>query len=228
MMPKHLNPDSARDPVPGAASESEGDHRQLRSLSRSPHPYHHLNADIPHAAHRLVYRTPSAPAAIAAPAPATTAPKSDDSSEPSSPFPTFTKESTPASESGTEADDEHFLKGLPAPKARLHKGLRGRNEHLSGTSTPTYSSAVLEQDEPRPDHADQGPKGAQGSNTMFWEDRNFRRTKELIRRALEFVITAALLAIVSLNQAARPVFAAWSLGIVPAVRNPLSMPCQTD
>ena len=48
----------------------------------------------------------------------------------------FGRDSVPGSDSGTEADDEHFLKGLPAPRSKLHKGLRGMNEVLSGVSTP--------------------------------------------------------------------------------------------
>ncbi|KAI1328762.1 hypothetical protein F5Y16DRAFT_367850 [Xylariaceae sp. FL0255] len=48
------------------------------------------------------------------------------------------RERTPTSDSGTEADDEHFLKGLPAPR-RLHKGLRTH----SGLATPLLTPPIL-------------------------------------------------------------------------------------
>ncbi|EDN95349.1 hypothetical protein SS1G_11226 [Sclerotinia sclerotiorum 1980 UF-70] len=48
------------------------------------------------------------------------------------------------SDSGTEADDEHFLKGLPAPRIKPHKGLRGENGNMSSTPSPLMSPAILE------------------------------------------------------------------------------------
>ncbi|EPE09466.1 dolichol kinase [Ophiostoma piceae UAMH 11346] len=105
----------------------EADH--LRILSRSPHPYHHNNADLPHPAHRIASlsptRDPHHPPLLLP--------------QKASPPAAFGKDSTPASDSGTEADDEHFLKGLPAPRSKPRKGLRGMNEVLSGVSTPLLS-----------------------------------------------------------------------------------------
>ncbi|KAF7900842.1 hypothetical protein EAF00_003063 [Botryotinia globosa] len=48
------------------------------------------------------------------------------------------------SDSGTEADDEHFLKGLPAPRIKPHKGLRGANGSMSSTPSPLLSPAILD------------------------------------------------------------------------------------
>ncbi|TDZ31248.1 Dolichol kinase sec59 [Colletotrichum sidae] len=186
-MPEHLDPNAL-------FCHDTDDKDELRTLSRSPHPYHHLSTELPHPAHRLVYSATSTP------------PKdsSADSSRTPSPFPSFTKDSSQGSDSGTEADDEHFLKGLPAPKVRLHKGLRGRNEVISGASTPLFS----------PDT--QGDEDAvrrlkeKEQRLKFWEDRNYRRTKEVIRRVSEFVLVGSLFAVVGSNSKVKPVFAAWN------------------
>ncbi|KAJ0294229.1 hypothetical protein CBS470a_000861 [Colletotrichum nupharicola] len=173
------------------------DKDELRTLSRSPHPYHHLNTELPHPAHRIVYR-PSNP---------TSTPPKDSSAESSrtpSPFPSFTKDSSQGSDSGTEADDEHFLKGLPAPKVRLHKGLRGRNENISGASTPLFSPENQEDDDAAKRQTQRAEK------LRFWEDRNYRRTKELIRRVSEFIIVGSLFAVVRANPKVKPILSAWS------------------
>ncbi|CAK7232273.1 dolichol kinase [Sporothrix bragantina] len=143
---------SASPPVEvGLAVEIDGDGDGLRLLNRSPHPYHHRNTDLLHAADRIASLSP-------APRPSSTQPRTRQSPQnnhsshnsSSTPIPTstsamslssvasgfFSKDSAPGSDSGTEADDEHFLKGLPAPRSRPHKGLRGMNEVLSGVSTP--------------------------------------------------------------------------------------------
>ncbi|GKT40888.1 dolichol kinase sec59 [Colletotrichum spaethianum] len=190
-MPEHLDPNA----LFGHDTE-END--EIRTLSRSPHPYHHLNTELPHAAHRLAYRPSNA-----TPTPPRTS--SADSSRTPSPFPSFTKDSSQGSDSGTEADDEHFLKGLPAPKVRLHKGLRGRNEVLSGASTPLLSpdqeEEALQRQKEREDRKEA---------RRFLNDRNYRRTKELIRRVSEFVIVGSLFAVVRSNPTVKPVFSVWS------------------
>lgn len=86
----------------------------LRIRNRSPHPYNRQSGELQHASYNVPKRDP------------------------------FSKESTPISDSGTEADDEHILKGLPAPKTKLHKGLRGQNEALSGTSTPLRTTSTAQ------------------------------------------------------------------------------------
>ncbi|KAI8292173.1 hypothetical protein K4K60_010611 [Colletotrichum sp. SAR11_57] len=189
-MPEHLAPNA----LFGHDTE---DKDELRTLSRSPHPYHHLNTELPHPAHRIVYR-PSNP---------TSTPPKDSSAESSrtpSPFPSFTKDSSQGSDSGTEADDEHFLKGLPAPKVRLHKGLRGRNEIISGASTPLFSPENQEDDDAAKRQTQRAEK------LRFWEDRNYRRTKELIRRVSEFIIVGSLFAVVRANPKVKPILSAWS------------------
>lgn len=172
------------------------DHDSLRVLNRSPHPYHHQSAELPHSSERFVlYQEPHA---------------HRNGAELLSPtrFPVLSNESSPASESGTEADDEHFLKGLPAPKAKLHKGLRGRNEVVSGTSTPIPSPAILEEDETKA-----------LSKALAKEDRAkrraldvWRRNKIWVRRATEAGIVVALGCMVSSNHLVAPLVHVWRQG----------------
>ncbi|KAK0720042.1 hypothetical protein B0H67DRAFT_483624 [Lasiosphaeris hirsuta] len=180
-MPEHLQP-----PGPSTTSEVEGDREHLRIRSRTPKPYHRQNFELLEPSDRFIY-------------------SSDVDSAQASSYaldgPSYTKDSTPASESGTEADDEHFLKGLPAPKARLHKGLRGKNESLSGSSTPLLSPAILEEE---------GRKKSLGlSHGMFDRDKRgaaekSRRRKELIRRAAEVLLLACQGGLLASNRDVQP------------------------
>ncbi|KAK2048474.1 cytidylyltransferase [Colletotrichum somersetense] len=190
-MPEHLDPAALF-----AHDKEEND--DIRTLSRSPHPYHHRNTELPYPAHRLAYHPSNA-----APTPPRTS--SADSSRTPSPFPSFTKDSSQGSDSGTEADDEHFLKGLPAPKVRLHKGLRGRNEVFSGASTPLFSPDQEEYPLQR-----QKEKEDRKDARRLLNDRNSRRTKELIRRVSEFIIVGSLFAVVRSNPKVKPIFSAWT------------------
>ncbi|KAL1903124.1 dolichol kinase [Sporothrix stenoceras] len=148
------------------ALSAVGDADGLRLLSRSPHPYHHRNTDLLHPADRLHAhitvvndsvdavdadtshtRHNGRPAPLSSPGSALSLVSFASS---------FLKDSTPGSDSGTEADDEHFLKGLPAPRSKPHKGLRGMDEVLSGMSTPLLpvpqirsSTSVQDSDQPR-------------------------------------------------------------------------------
>src|SRR3569833_4314385 len=103
-------PEEPDRPAPPTIDHAREEADGLRLLSRSPHPYHRQNFELLHPADRLSAPASSAaahrPANHAAPAPYP------------HPLAAFTTESTPKSDSGTEADDEHFLKGLPAPRAK--------------------------------------------------------------------------------------------------------------
>ncbi|KAH6611270.1 phosphatidate cytidylyltransferase [Trichoderma cornu-damae] len=170
----------------------------LRPLNRSPHPYHHQSSELPHPSDHLVSRGEAA-----------AFPKLGiDSGQPSpSVLPTFSKESTPTSDSGTDADDEHFLKGLPPPKLRPHKGLRGRNEVISGTSTPVLSPAILQEPVPstgrKASHSGKKPKGGIALSCII------RRRKILVQRAVEVGIIAALAGMIQANKVLSPVLDAW-------------------
>ncbi|KAK4179512.1 hypothetical protein QBC36DRAFT_206872 [Triangularia setosa] len=166
-MPEQCQPP----PNQTTAENADDDPDALRALSRSPHPYHRQSFELLEPSDCLISRN--------------------------EPFPALGKDSTPPSDSGTEADDEHFLKGLPAPKARLHKGLRGKNESLSGTSTPWLSPAVLEEE---------GRKTSLGIN--HGEKRvaaeRVRRRKEIIRRITEILLLGFQGGIVVLNPDVQP------------------------
>lgn len=186
-MSEHLRPPET--PIgPDSANE---DHDSLRILSRSPHPYHRLSSEILESSARLSCRIDTEVGG--------SVPHSSASSIHA--LPSFARESPLASESGTEADDEHFLKGLPAPKTRLHKGLRGRNEHLSGASTPMLSPAVLEE-EGRKTHLIP-------SDGVFERDKRspverVRRRKEFVRRGTEVLLLLCQGGMVATNPQVRP------------------------
>ncbi|KAI0129380.1 hypothetical protein F4776DRAFT_628900 [Hypoxylon sp. NC0597] len=156
------------------------EHDALRLLSRSPHPYHRQNSELLEPSDRLAYR-----------------PLRRDRPDAPSVTPGASREVTPSSDSGTEADDEHFLKGLPAPR-RLRKGLRGRNEVLSGNSTPIPSPALLEEESRRPSY-NLKPDAHLGKRPRSPADR-VRRRKEIIRRSIELLIIGFLGLVVHTNK----------------------------
>lgn len=182
VMPEQLQPPAA--PIGPGSSDRDNDTRGL--LSRSPHPYHRLNSELFEASDRPTSRR------------GTTTQYSSATS--TTPFPAFARDS-PISESGTEADDEHFLKGLPAPKLRPHKGLRGRSEQASACSTPMLSPAVLEE-EGRESHA--GSLHGGYGRTRKGAAERARRRKELIRRATEVLLVVCQGAMVASNTRVLP------------------------
>ncbi|KAI1451997.1 hypothetical protein F4805DRAFT_471197 [Annulohypoxylon moriforme] len=179
--PEHLDP---------------SEHDTLRLLSRSPHPYHHQNSDLldpsdlpdPFAYKSSTRRNHDAPSAPSAPR-------------------NTSREITPSSDSGTEADDEHFLKGLPAPK-RLRKGLRGRNEALSGTATPIPSPALLEEEGRKLSYTLK-KENYSGKRLHSPADR-VRRRKEIIRRSTELFIIAFLGVLLHTNTRVQSILYKWN------------------
>ncbi|RCI15861.1 hypothetical protein L249_2017 [Ophiocordyceps polyrhachis-furcata BCC 54312] len=147
-----------------------------RSLSRSPHPYHHQTAE------RCVLG-PGDP-------------------------PRLAKDSSPASESGTDADDEHFLKGLPAPRVKLHKGLRGHNEFPSRPSTPLPCPA-FPRDELPPPVVEQGLPELRPSLAGRLRESALRKKKVLVRRATELCLVASLARIVRSNARVSLLLSVW-------------------
>ncbi|KUJ15380.1 uncharacterized protein LY89DRAFT_698186 [Mollisia scopiformis] len=119
----------------------------LRRLSRSPHPYHRQQFELPYGSEKFSTNAPPLRSHLRST-------QNTDDEEQDTPrhmpedFKDAYKGST-GSDSGTEADDEHFLKGLPAPKLRPHKGLRGFEASLSGTPSPILSPAILDEDSTR-------------------------------------------------------------------------------
>ncbi|OAQ99976.1 hypothetical protein LLEC1_05597 [Akanthomyces lecanii] len=172
------------------------EHVHLRALSRSPHPYHRGHNEIPSDYDRL------------APPNSARGPSKSARHRQSSPTrpSAFSKDSTPVSDSGTEADDEHFLRGLPAPKAKLHKGLRGRNEVLSGTATPVSPSIIEEEQEPLLGK-ESVSKTAPSGNIIL---SPLRRYRNVVRRIAEGAILAVLGAFVTTNSHVAPVYQKWN------------------
>jgi hypothetical protein len=180
-------------PAPTILATTDDDGEHVRILSRSPHPYHRQRSDLLEPSDILGYK-----AAV------TAARNSTDATA------AFTKESTPASDSGTEADDEHFLKRLPAPKARLHKGLRGQNELLSGASTPVLSPAIIEEESrPAPTAS---TRNRPDSDKRFRAEK-IRRRKELVRRFAEVLLLGCLGGLVHGNHNAQPFIALYRRGM---------------
>ncbi|KAH7032783.1 uncharacterized protein B0I36DRAFT_320030 [Microdochium trichocladiopsis] len=185
-MPELLDTSAAG---PALESPSLADHDQLRILSRSPHPYHRYNSEL------------------LEPAQAFPASKSRSGTlRPRTGYPYESHDASLSSASGTEADDEHFLKGLPAPK-RHHKGVRGLNEVSSGTSSPAPSPAIVKDDVQKFVFSSRRgtPKGhAQQAATV-----DTRRRKEVARRFLEIVILGGLCLAVQSNTQVRRVLRSW-------------------
>lgn len=195
-MTEHLSPDSLNTLDP-----DEQDSLWVRS--RSPHPYHHQNTDLPHLSDRFTLRNRQAQSAKT----------SDDAPHEPSPttWPSFLKDSPQTSDSGSEADDEHYLKGLPAPKANLHKGLRGLNEPLSGSSTPLPSPALLDGHVFRT--VDKPPMPTETPETKRLLEYLKKRRKVVVRRITEAGIVLALGLMVASNSQVLQLIKIWGKGM---------------
>ncbi|AEO63332.1 uncharacterized protein THITE_2038621 [Thermothielavioides terrestris NRRL 8126] len=184
-------PEHCPSPTATAGSDSADETSDsLRIRSRSPHPYRRLPSELLEPSDRLASRASRAAADGGPPR-----------SSPPHSLPSFARESPPVSESGTDADDEHFLRGLPAPKRRLHKGLRGRREQLSGSSTPALSPALLEEEGRRPHW-----RPSHGEHGLDWRGtaERARRRRELVRRAVEAILLGCQARMVASNADVQP------------------------
>ncbi|KAJ0117198.1 cytidylyltransferase [Diaporthe amygdali] len=179
------------EPITVTPNDDLDDKENLRALSRSPHPYLRHKWELLEPSDSIISRASSIP---------THTP--EDARDQLIPSPAFTKDSTPNTDSGTEADDEIFVKRLPAPKARLHKGLRGRPEPPSGLATPLLTPSILDGDL---DTSKSKERRAEGERRCRAEKA--RRQKELIRRATEVLILSGLGRLVISNPDVSPVVA---------------------
>lgn len=182
----------------------------LRRLSRSPHPYHRYKFEIFHASEKFSTNAPPTGS------PLRSAQNTDDEEqEPSSLLPEGYGE--PAnSDSGTEADDEHFLKGLPAPKFRPRKGLRGAEGTWSSTPSPLLSPAILDE---YVRNVPASSRRAAISAALTEEDLHraaeryrHKRRVEIVRRATEAGILLFVGAILGLNKEVRQHLRLWRRG----------------
>lgn len=209
----------------------------LHLLNRSPHPYHRRKAQL---------RNPEQPQHTSAwrqPWSSTTSSDNDkDDSGAASPRPAAPTSSYPSqaasrsmSESGTEADDEaySFVKALPAPPMRPHKGLRDlrSSETFSPSDSGLLTPNQLEEEGRRlgssPGYFFKGKgKGGgreeeeveaeEGDEEVRKERERYtkRRRAELLRRGCEVALLAAIGVVVLRGAAARKSLNVWSRGTV--------------
>ncbi|KOS19584.1 Dolichol kinase sec59 [Escovopsis weberi] len=204
-MPGHLSP---REPAP--ALDADEEQASLRALNRSPHPYHRQSSELLHASELHASELLAAPGA-ASPSGGSSRPHL----QPGQPVPSLlvssSRESAPGSDSGTDADDEHVLKGLPAPKVRPHKGLRGRNEAVSGTTTPALSPGLGEEELGFP--RERSKAVSQRAHKPVGERRLLgaavRRRRIIVRRTTEVGIIVALAVMIATNRRVRPTLHLW-------------------
>ncbi|EXJ65524.1 hypothetical protein A1O7_01865 [Cladophialophora yegresii CBS 114405] len=112
-----------------------------------------------------------------------------------------------SSDSGTEADDEKgpFLKGLPAPALRLHKGLRGSTPAnlTPAGSPPSTPPAFVDGEEPRffePPEKNEKRSQATRSQVRDYETYKDRKGREIVRRCTETILLCGISAIVWNNR----------------------------
>ncbi|CAL3963404.1 unnamed protein product [Diplocarpon coronariae] len=113
----------------------------LRWLSRSPHPYHRQCFELPYGSEKFNDTNANTPPPRS---PLRSTQTTDDDELQEWRHLSRGAREFPNSDSGTEADDEHFLKGLPAPRLRPHKGLRGADSDSLGSPSLLLSPALVD------------------------------------------------------------------------------------
>ncbi|KAF2832171.1 hypothetical protein CC86DRAFT_340489 [Ophiobolus disseminans] len=185
-------------PDPQLDAPTQSDMEALELFRRSPHPYLRHKNEIRKASPE---RSPP-PTSAPQPRPGTS--NSTISDEDGRKRRKTSSQSQSPSESGTEADDEgySFVKALPPPPLRLHKGLRDTRgsgqEGLSPLLTPTQID-----DEGRKfsdEYFTEKKKGSRRGQPSFTDDEARvarqkylkRRRNELVRRATETALLAGI------------------------------------
>ena len=110
------------------------------------------------------------------------------------------KQSVPASESGTEADDESngTLLGLPASSVRLRKGLKDPTDSVM--QSPILTPSYLDDENRRQGLEDQLRRYGSGRNPPVTDEENLKlrdkftrkRRAELLRRVTETLLLGAV------------------------------------
>ena len=182
----------------------------VRRLSRSPHPYHRQKFE-------LAYASELFSSAVPLNKPFRSRETTEDEGQDGQTRVSEGFRESTNSDSGTEADDEHFLKGLPAPKLRPPKGLRGGDGLLSSTSSPLLSPAIL-------NDVFQGRLGS-SVKTILSSDAleesdvrkavdafRHKRRIEIVRRVTESSIMGFVALILALNPEVRELAYMWKTG----------------
>ncbi|QSZ29831.1 hypothetical protein DSL72_004349 [Monilinia vaccinii-corymbosi] len=122
------------------------------------------------------------------------------------------------SDSGTEADDEHFLKGLPAPRIKPHKGLRGENGGISSSPSPLLSPAIVDE-EMRWKETGRIRSAAPAFKRLTEEEQmriiekfRQRRKIEIIRRTTEASLLCFVGGIIYRSQGVKEILPLWRNG----------------
>ncbi|RDW68410.1 hypothetical protein BP5796_09067 [Coleophoma crateriformis] len=170
-------------------------------LTRTPHPYHRQYFELPYASDRL---SSSAPAQ----SPLRSTQSTDDEAQDSVRSWSDRYRGSGNSDSGTEADDEHFLKGLPAPKPRPHKGLRVA-DGLSGTPSPVLSPAILEEYKLQGSRRSGTLQLSEAELRQAVERLRMKRKTEVVRRLMETALLVFVGGIFCLNSRIRDLLWMW-------------------
>lgn len=199
----------------------------LRLLNRSPHPYHRRRQQL------------REPTAGSNPSSTTSSDYENNDSNNNGDNAKMSKRQRAAptsypsqaasrsmSESGTEADDEGygFVKALPAPFIRPHKGLRDVKDADAANDSGLLTPSVLEEEGRRlsaaPGYYSQR-RGKVGVEDETVEDERVKRERErfvkrrraeMLRRGCEVMLLAAIGAVVLRGAMARKSLDAWSRG----------------
>lgn len=201
-------------PIPPQSHAQNQREEALRRLSRSPHPYHRQHSELPHASERIggYAYAPTRQSPLVS-RQNTDDDDEDDEHERTRLSPRRYHDPTP-SDSGTEADDEHFLKGLPAPRIRPHKGLRGSDGIYSASPSPLPSPAFQDGYLSRQmGYAHANALTCKGETARKATDK-FRRKRrvEIIRRISETAILGCVGGIICLNSEVKQLIWLWRRG----------------
>jgi hypothetical protein len=180
-----------------------------RRLSRSPHPYFRQKFELAHASEGFPLTTTPTQSQLRS-----TQPEDEDERNGPRPQSWSYREST-NSDSGTEADDEHFLKGLPAPKLRPHKGLRGLEGSLSSTPSPLLSPAILDEDPAKVRNYLRKASATildEADVRKAAEKLRHKRKVEVLRRATEGVILLLVGSMLCFDLDVRKILRLWRRG----------------
>ncbi|KAF2090777.1 hypothetical protein K490DRAFT_33229 [Saccharata proteae CBS 121410] len=189
------------------AHDAPAELETTRTSTRSPHPYH-----------RRKSQPPAAPSGCQL----QSHPASSSGEDPEARLSARYRDlSTSLSESGTEADDEgySFVKTLPAPPVRQHKGLRDlRNSAHDGTSSPLLTPSKLNEEgrklgngyfmsrKRKSDASSPSEEEALLAREKFMR----RRRAELLRRASEVALLAVIGALILHRVSAWQGLSVWS------------------
>lgn len=189
MAAQDVNPDAAPVEPQLDLPPNSSDIESLELFRRSPHPYHHRQSH-----HLGTSAGSSSNDFLRTSLQASNHNTSDDDGR------KRRKISQSPSESGTEADDEGygFIKALPAPPLRPHKGLRApRGTGLDGGASPLLTPSLVEDEgfsfpNKKTLLQNGGPSPTDDEAKAARQKYLKRRRNEVVRRTTETALLAAI------------------------------------